>query len=132
MKSRIRKVKKYRKFSEEFKKSIVEQYESGRSSTKELSLANNIAQGIIYKWIYKYSTFNKKGLRIVEYSNSNTNLIKTLLEENKVLKMTLGDKQIKIEYLKKLVELAGTELKVDIEKNFSTPQSNTLGKTKTK
>jgi len=132
MKSRIRKVKKYRKFSEEFKKSIVEQYESGRSSTKELSEQNNIDQRLIYNWIYKFSTFNKKGYRIVEHINSNTNLLRQLKEENQGLKAVVGEKQMRIEYLEKLIALAEQELKVPIKKNSNTPQSNTSGKIKTK
>jgi len=132
MKPRIRRIKKYRKFSQEFKKSIVAQYESGRSSTKELSIANHISQQLIYRWIYKYSNFNSKEYRIVEHSTSKTKRIKELADENKSLKAMIGEKQIRIEYLEKLIQLAEDELNVDIKKNSSTPQSNASEKTKAK
>jgi len=125
MKARIRKVKKYRRYSEEFKRSLVEQYESGASSTKEISIENSISQHLIYNWIYKFSTFNKKGYRIVELSNSKTEKLKELQNENQALKALIGEKQIKIEYLEKLIQLAESELNYDIKKNSYTPQSNT-------
>lgn len=124
MKPRVRKVKKYRKYSEEFKRYIVKQFESGRSSTRELSVENNISQYLIYKWIYKFSTFNKKGYRIVEHSTSKTKKLKKLESENQALKALIGEKQIKIEYLEKLIQLAESELNVDIKKNSYTQQSN--------
>lgn len=132
MKSRIRKVKKYRKYSEEFKRSIVEQYESGRASAKELSFENSLAQHLIYRWIYKYSVFNKKEYRIVEHASSKTKKLKQLQEENLALKALLGEKQIKIEYLEKLIQVAESELNMDIKKNSSTPQSSSLKKTEIK
>lgn len=132
MRPSIRKVKKYRKFSDEFKRSIVKEYESGSSSIKELSLQNDIAQQLIYRWIYKFSKFNDKGYRIVEHSKSKTEKLQELQKENQALKAMLGDKQIKIEYLEKLIELAESDLKVDIKKNGSTPQSSSSEKTQKK
>lgn len=132
MKPNIRKVKKYRRYSQEFKQSIVDSFESGSSSTKELSLQNNIGQAMIYKWIYKLSKYNKEGYRVVEKVNSKESKIKELEEQNRSLKAMIGDKQIRIEYLEKLISLAEEDLKIDIKKNSSTLQSNTLEKRKKK
>lgn len=132
MRPSIRKVKKYRRYSKEFKRSIVVEYESGRSSVKELSIQNNLAFQLIYSWIYKYSKFNDKGYRIVEHSKSKTKKLKELQNEIQTLKAMLGEKQIKIEYLEKLIDIAESELKVDIKKNSSTPQSSSSEKTQTK
>ena len=126
MKSNVRRVKKYRRFSKEFKQRIVAEYESGKSSTKELSLANGISQQAIYKWIYQLSNYSKQGIRIVEKANSQEEGIKRLHKENKVLKAIVGEKQIQIEYLERLIKVAEAELKIDIKKNFCTPQSNIL------
>ena len=39
----------------------------------------------------------------------------------------LGRKQIAIDYLEKLIELAEKELSIDIKKNLNTPPSNGSG-----
>ena len=36
----------------------------------------------------------------------------------------VGQKQMAIEYLEKMIELAKTELNIDLKKNYSLPQSN--------
>ena len=120
MKLNIKKVKKYRRYTKEFKQSIVKQFENGQSSTKELSIENNVAQQLIYSWIYKFSNFNDKDYRIVENTKSSAVKLKEILKENQKLKAVIGEKQIKIEYLEKLIEIADSELNVDIKKNSST------------
>jgi transposase-like protein len=125
MQSNIRKVRKNRRFSKEFKQRIVEEYEAGKASTKELAFANNISQQTIYKWIYKLSKYNKKGYRVVEKVDSKSELVKKLTKENKDLKSIVGDKQIRIEYLERLIKVAEEELNIDFKKNSFTPQSNT-------
>jgi hypothetical protein len=39
------------------------------------------------------------------------------------LEAAVGRKQMEIDFLNKLIEIAGDELKVDLKKNFSTPPS---------
>jgi hypothetical protein len=51
---------------------------------------------------------------------------------NKELEAALGRKQIQLDYLEKMIELAKTELDIDIKKNYSTPQSTGSNKTKKK
>jgi hypothetical protein len=41
----------------------------------------------------------------------------------KHLEQTIGQKQIKIDYLEKMIDIAKLELNVDIKKNFNTSQS---------
>ncbi|MDT0688137.1 transposase, partial [Zunongwangia sp. F225] len=48
------------------------------------------------------------------------------------LEAALGRKQIQVDYFEKMIELAKTELDIDIKKNYSTPQSTGSGKTKKK
>jgi transposase len=40
---------------------------------------------LIYRWIYKYSTYNEKKIRIVEMKDSQTNRVKELEEKVKEL-----------------------------------------------
>lgn len=123
MQSNLKKVRKNRHYSEDFKKQLVLDYESGRYSAIELSRLHGLAHQLIYRWIYKYSTFNKKGYRVVEMKDSSIKKLKDIEKRIKELEGIVGRKQIRIDYLEKLIELAGEEFDIDIKKNSATPQS---------
>jgi len=87
---------------------------------------------VIYRWIYRYSIFNEKGSRIVEMKDSSTEKLKKLEQRIKELERAVGQKQITIDYLEKMIEVAKEELDIDIKKNFDTPRSTGSGKTENK
>lgn len=124
MKANIKLLKKKRKYSEAFKRSIVSDFESGRYSVLQLEGLHGISNPAIYAWIHKYSTFNKKGYRIVEASQSSDKEMQKLRDQIKELEAKVGQKQIKIDYLEKMIELADDELNIDIKKNSDTSLSS--------
>ena len=132
MKSNVRLLQKNRRYSEEFKKQIVADFETGKYSVSQLQKLHSIANSLIYGWIYKFSTFNEQGYRVVEMKDSSGKKLKDLEARNKELEAALGRKQIQLEYLEKMIELAKTELDIDIKKNYNTPQSTGSGITKKK
>ena len=132
MKSNVRLLRKHRQYSDEFKRQIVADYESGDFSVIQLERLHGISDQSIYNWIYKFSTFNEKGFRVVEMKDSSNRKMQELEAKNKELEAALGRKQIQLDYLEKMIELAKTELDIDIKKNYSTPQSTGSGKTKKK
>jgi len=132
MKTNLRTIQKYRKFSDEFKQSIVKDFESGKFSVLQLEKLYNISNVLIYGWIYKYSTFNDKSARIIEMKESSTNKIKDLEKKIKELERAVGQKQLYIDYMEKMMEIAKEDLGIDIKKNFDTPQSAGSDKTKQK
>ncbi|MFO7852356.1 MAG: transposase [Bacteroidota bacterium] len=117
-------LRKRRIFSESFKKERVKEYESGKLTVLEISRLYGIAFQTIYNWIYKYSGYNKKGLKIVEHKDSYTKRVKELQGRIKELERIIGQKQINIDYLEKMIEFAKKELGIDIKKNFGSAQSN--------
>lgn len=127
-----RRIAERRKFSKEFKLSIVKDYEDKKHTALELSRLFDLSIGGVYNWIYKYSTYNKKTIRIVEMSQSSTQKVKALENRIKELERIVGQKQISIDYLECLVEVAKEELGIDIKKNFATQQSDVSGKGKSK
>lgn len=129
MRSNIRLVNKRRRYSEEFKRQAVEWFERGKYSVLQMERLYGISNNTLYRWIYKYSTFNEPGVRVVEMKKSSMDKVKALEQKVKELEQMLGQKQIKIEYLEKMIDLAKTELNVDIKKNYSTPQSATSATT---
>ena len=125
-------IKKRRKFSEDFKRSLIKEYESGKFRVPQLERLYGISNNSIYSWIYKYSTFNEKGFRIIEMKESSSSRLKTLEQKVKDLERTVGQKQIMIDYLEKMMDIAKEELNIDIKKNLNTPQSGGSVKTKKK
>ncbi|MCB9227573.1 MAG: transposase [Chitinophagales bacterium] len=130
MKANLKRIRKKRKFSETFKKELVKEFEKGEYSVKELSKLHSISKQLIYGWIYKFSTYNKKGYRMVEHRESSAQRVKELEAKIKQLESIVGQKQIKIDYLEKMIDIAKEELDIDIKKNSDTPQSDTLKNTK--
>lgn len=121
-----------RVFSEEFIKARVKEYESGKFTVSEISRLFGIQKAVIYRWIYKYSAYNKKSVKVVEMKDSATKKLKELEVRLKELEQIVGQKQIKIDYLEKMIDLAKDEFDIDIKKNSDTPQSGGFGKTNTK
>ena len=68
MRTNVRVIRKQRRYSEEFKRAIVSDFESGKYSVLQLAKLHGIGDQLIYnraadRWIYKYSAFNEKGYR---------------------------------------------------------------------
>jgi transposase-like protein len=132
MRANVKKLRKRRVFTDEFKQSLVKEFDTGQFSVNELCRLHGIANSAIYRWIYKFSTFNQKGYRIIEMKDSSKKKLKDLEQKIKNLEQIVGQKQIMIDYLEKMMEIAKEELDIDIKKNFNTSQSAGSGKTKKK
>jgi len=59
--------------------------------------------------------------------NSQSERIKRLEARIKELERAVGQKQMRIEYLEKMIEIAKEEYDIDIKKNLSTLRSDGLG-----
>ena len=123
MKANLQQIKKTLYYSEGFKREIVSLYEAGKFSVPQLESLYKIPNSTIYNWIYKFSIFNEKGYRVVELKTSSMSKLKELELKIKELEQAVGQKQIKIDYLEKMIDIAKEELKIDIKKNFNTSQS---------
>jgi len=123
MRANLKTIRKQRFYSEEFKRQLVSDFESGKFSVPQLEKLHKVSNGSIYRWIYKYSTFNEKGFRVVEMKDSSDKKLKELEQKIKDLEQVVGQKQIKIDYLEKMMDIAKDELDIDIKKNYNTPQS---------
>lgn len=118
-----KRIKKRRKFSEDFKLKIVREYESGKHSVYEMEKIYDISNASIYQWIYKYSKYNKKSIQVVEMKDSQAEKIKMMEARIKELEQAVGKKQMNIDYLEKMIELAKEHYDIDIKKNSNTPHS---------
>jgi len=123
MSLQVQKIRKHRKFSEDYKRQLVKDFESGRYSVSELSTLHNLVPQTLYNWIYRYSRLNKTGYRVVEKKNSTTSKVKDLENRIKELERMVGQKQIMVDYYETMIELAKEEFDIDIKKNSNTPLS---------
>ena len=130
MKANLKQLKKSRIYSEEFKRELVKDFESGRFSVLQLEKLHGVNNVNIYNWIHKFSTFNEKGSRVVEMKNSSSAKLKQLETRVKDLESVIGRKQITIDYLEKIITIANDELKIDIKKNSNIAQSTGSKNTK--
>ena len=123
MKPTVKQIRKQRTFSLDFKRMLVAEYESGKFSVRQLSRLHQIKPQSIYNWIYKFSLVNKQGVIMVEKSQSSTQKMKEMEKRIAELERAVGQKQIKIDYLEKMIDIAKEELNIDIKKNSNTSQS---------
>lgn len=114
-----RRIKPKRVFSEEFKKKLVADFESGAATVCMMQAQYNISSSALYRWIYTYSKYNEKNVRIVEMKDSQTQRLKELEQKVKELERAVGQKQIKIDFLEKMIELAEDHYAIDVKKNSS-------------
>lgn len=130
MRANLKRIRKHRSYTDEFKKEIVNGFESGKFSVPQLEKLYGIRSTVIYRWIYKFSTFNEKGIRVVEMKQSSSLKLKELSQKVEDLERIVGQKQIKIDYLEKMIDIAKDEFDIDIKKKYNTSQSAGLEKTK--
>lgn len=129
-KSVKRQIRQERYFSEEFKIQKVKEIEQNQIGVTELSRVYNVSKTAIYKWIFKYSLHLKKGVKQVIEMESESRKAKMQQERIAELERIIGQKQLQIEYLRKVIEFSSEELGEDIKKKFDTKSSNGLERRK--
>ncbi len=123
MNAKVKVIRKKRVYSEPFKRDLVGLFERGKFSVVQLGKLYGVPFPIIYKWIYKYSQFNEPGYRVIEMKQSSSAKLKAMEQRIKDLEKIVGQKQIKIDFLEEMINVAREELKIDIKKKSSTPPS---------
>ena len=112
-----KRIRRRRNFSEDFKLKIVKEYESGKFSVVEMTKIYDISYQTIYNWIYKYSKYNKQSIQVVEMKDSQAHKMKQMEARIKELEQAVGQKQMNIDYLEKMIDLAKEHYGIDIKKN---------------
>jgi transposase-like protein len=123
-------------FSKELKQSLVRQIEQGKIRILDVSKEYEVSLASIYNWINKYARASKRAETIVIQKDSeeqkNIELRKRIAE----LERIVGQKQMEVDFLNKLIEFGSQETKLDIKKKFggklsngsASIEGNTLGK----
>jgi transposase len=123
-KTKPKEQKIYRFFSEDFKKTIVKEYDNKKLSINDIAQLYEVSKNSVYHWLWKYSHKYHKGVRMVLELESDGSRIEYLLKRLSDAERTVGQKQMEIEFLNKVIELCSDELGYDIKKKLITKQLN--------
>lgn len=108
-----------RTFSEAVKKQIVQDIEKGKATVLEASRETSVHQSTIYTWIYRYSRYLVKNKVMVIEDKSEGYRTKELEKRLLEAEAALGRKQMEIDFLNKIIDLANEDYKTDLKKNLA-------------
>lgn len=117
-------IKERRIFSEDIKKKAVKDLTSKRTTIRELVNEHQISCQSVYKWLYKYSPYHERKCTLVVQMKSEETKKSELQKRVAELERVVGQKQLEIDFLNRLLEIGSSELGFDLKKNFNTPPSN--------
>ena len=118
-----------RYFSENFRKQRVKEIEQNLITVAEICREYTVSRTSVYRWIYKYSRHLNKTTKQVVELKSDTRKIGELKKRIKELEQIIGQKQIRIDFQEKMIEIAEQEYKVDIKKKYGSKPSPSSGQT---
>jgi transposase len=117
-------------FNETFKRSKVSELDRNILTITELFSEYQVSRSSFYNWIYKYSQMRKRENKQVIEPESETRKVLLLKQEVSELQRVIGEKQLKMDFLEKVIELAEKEYGLDIKKKFTAKPSYGTGQTK--
>lgn len=113
-----------RRFSVDFKRARVKDFESGTFSVAQIGRLYSIRTEVLYRWIKQYSLLPPKNAIIVEVPNSQAAKLEALEKRNALLERALGHKQIQLELAEaKLAILAEQGVEVKKKASITKPSS---------
>lgn len=110
------KVTTRRVFDIGLKREIVEQIDTGKLSVSEVSKLYKVSRSAVYKWLKRYSSLYKSQTRVIVEKKSLSEKNKELSARIKELEAALGRKQMRVEYLEKVIDVSSSRLGEDLEK----------------
>ena len=106
-------------FSLTIRKNTVKDIELGKCTVIQACKELGVNSRTVYRWIYLYSRHLIKNQVMVVEDKSESYRSQELEKRIKDLEAALGRKQIELELLNKIIDLANEEYKTDLKKNLS-------------
>ena len=117
-------------FSESIKKQAVKDIESGKCTVAQVSNELLVSQNSVYVWINRYSRYLRSNKTLIVEDKSESYRSKELERKVKELEAALGRKQMEIDFMKKMMEIAEDKYGVDFKKKSPKIPSSGSGSTK--
>ncbi len=124
-------IRERRIFSEPLKKQIVKDLVNKRNSINEVMSEHQVSRNTVYRWLYQYSGRHEQKCTLVVQMQSEEQRKRELQQRVADLERIVGQKQLEIDFLNKLLEVGSNELGFDLKKSFSSPPSNGSATTST-
>jgi len=118
-----------RVFSSSLKKKVVKDIETGKATVTRVSREYQVSYQAVYAWLRKFSSNLYPTTTIVVQMESEQYKTKELEKRIAELEAALGRKQMEVDFLNKMIEIADQDLGIDIKKNTVThasPGSETI------
>lgn len=107
-------------FSDALKKKIVLDIEAGKVNVLGVSREYQVSENAVYMWLKKFSAHLHSTTTIVMQMDSEQYRTKELEKKIAELEAVVGRKQLEIDFLNKLIEIADQDMGTDIKKNIAT------------
>lgn len=120
-------IRERRIFSEDLKRKAVKDLTGNRTTIKALMNEHQVSHQTVYTWLYKYSPYHEQKCTLVVQMKSEEIKNSELRQHLAELERIVGQKQLEIDFLNKLLEIGSGELGFDLKKSFSPPPSNGTG-----
>jgi len=104
-------------FSAEFKREKVQLIVDKKYTVLQISRLYKVTPSAVYKWIGKYSDLPKNE-RMVVQKQSEGHKTMELQEKVASLEQYIGQQQLRIDYLEKVLSFGSGRVQFDIEKKF--------------
>ena len=114
------------RYSISFRQMVVKEIEGGRSIESVRKQYDIGGGGTIQKWIKNFGKNHLLNKIVKVETMDERNRMKQLEEENKKLKMALGDAYMAKECLEGVIRMANEEYRTDLKKNFGDHLPNNL------
>lgn len=111
-------IRQRRQFSPTLRKQVVRLVESGRLGVSAAAREYQVSTTTIYRWIYRYSTYNQKGAVLVVDKQSQDKQLEQMRQRIAELERAVGHKQMQIDYYEKFIEIASEEVGKDLKKKY--------------
>jgi transposase len=106
-------------FSESLKRQVVKELVSGRTTIKSIMAEHQVSSASVYRWLYRYSSNHQSKCTLVVQMESEETKKRELQHRIAELERIVGQKQLEIDFLNRLIEIGSKELEFDFKKNFS-------------
>ena len=107
-----------RTFSDTFKRQKVKEIELGLVKVSEVRKQYQVSNSAVYNWISKFGTNNEKPERIIVETMSDTRALQDLQKRLAELERSIGQKQIEIDFYKKMIDIAEEHYGIEIKKTI--------------
>jgi transposase-like protein len=118
-----------RTFSESFKRDKVREIELGLLRISEVCKQYSVSHTAVYQWFRKFGIQRQTSERTIIETMSDTRALIEMKARLAELERIVGQKQIEIDFYKKMIDLAQEHYGIEIKKNYSTQLCGSSGST---